>query len=118
MMSEQLREWIFPLATDPPCRICEFWDTQGHYCFLKDMHKDSKKCVLIDQILSLKVNGYTLQGLIDIAEQCDNGQRLAVVRNEPKMPENPFHHLAKTLSHNGYKQAQQEMLEAGFVMEL
>jgi len=56
-MNEKLREKIFDLVTDPPCHqghnYCEFWDVQGHYCWLKNMHPDSKKCGLLDQILAL-----------------------------------------------------------------
>ena len=53
------REVIFDIVTDPPChhceigiiRVCEFWDVQGHYCFLKDVHSDTEKCPLVDKIL-------------------------------------------------------------------
>ena len=39
------REQVFDLVTDSPCYVdgafCEFWDMQGHYCFLKNVHKTS-----------------------------------------------------------------------------
>ena len=47
----ELREQIFDIITDAPCRKCEFWDWQGRYCWLKNMHPDSRKCTLLDQIL-------------------------------------------------------------------
>lgn len=47
-----IREQIFNVVTDTPCKQCEFWDRQGHYCFLKDVHKDTAKCALLDVILS------------------------------------------------------------------
>jgi len=49
----ELRDLIFDAITDPPCRRCEFWDVQGHYCFLESIHSDTKKCELLDQILDL-----------------------------------------------------------------
>ncbi len=65
--SPELREKIFDIVTDPPCRqgykYCEFWDKVGHYCYLKNIHQDTKKCVLVDQIIAL------IEPLIKDAEQ-------------------------------------------------
>ncbi len=61
----ELREKIFDMITDPPCcgTECEFWDVEGYYCFLKDMHPNSSKCQLTDKFLAL------IQPLIDQAIQ-------------------------------------------------
>lgn len=50
---ERVREKIFDLITDPPCRNCDWWVVQERYCWLKDQHLDSSKCELINQILSI-----------------------------------------------------------------
>ncbi len=52
-MDEELREKIFDQVNDQTCRVCEFWDWDGHYCFLKDMHQNSQKCRLVNRILAL-----------------------------------------------------------------
>jgi len=53
------REEIFDLVTDPPCHYtlengnhqpCELWN--GHFCSLRNLQEDIKKCKLVDQILS------------------------------------------------------------------
>jgi len=63
---DKVREEIFDLITDPPCRHCDFWDVQGHYCWLKNMHPSSKKCELMNQILNIKVDDKTtLRRLIE-----------------------------------------------------
>jgi hypothetical protein len=60
---EKYREEIFGLVTDPPCRKCDFWDVKGHYCWLRNMYPDSKKCELLGQIITL------LQGSIEDAKK-------------------------------------------------
>ncbi len=52
MIEQKLRDEIFDLVTDQTCKKCEFWDWQGHYCFLKDIHQDTKKCKLLDSIIT------------------------------------------------------------------
>lgn len=48
---ERVRKAIYDLITDSPCRGCEFWKVQWHYCLLRDMHESSQKCKLLNQIL-------------------------------------------------------------------
>ena len=73
-----LREDIFNIVTEPPChynemhigrKVCDFWDIQGHYCFLKDLRQDIQKCALLSQILSLKINGITLRELEEYGDR-------------------------------------------------
>jgi hypothetical protein len=82
--SEALREKIFNIVTDPPChywertmgsyqRYCEFWDVQGHYCFLKDMHELPTKCKLLSEILQAIKEA----GMVWLAE-------------DQSLPENPY----------------------------
>ncbi len=70
------RETIFDIVTDPPChycnvsvgrKVCEFWDVQGHYCFLKDIHSDAKKCLLVDKIL--EAHTAVIREIIDRLEE-------------------------------------------------
>ena len=73
MTEQEFKEKIFDLVTDPPCRGCEFWDRQGYYCFLKDMHELSTKCSLVPQILALiKEAGYKSP---EECKQCQDRQR-------------------------------------------
>ena len=67
MTEAKLREQIFDIITDAPCRKCGFWDWQGRYCWLKNMHPDSRKCTLLDQILELmpKYEPVQLEALTD-----------------------------------------------------
>ncbi len=70
-MSDELREKVFDIVTDPPCRKCEFWDRDGHFCFLKDIHKTTGKCALLDQILALFAGWKSpeeLKGWVQLAE--------------------------------------------------
>ena len=70
-MISKFKEAIFDLITDPPCRNCEFWDVQEHYCWLKNMHPTSSKCELINQILDLRIEegGHVYKlGIIDDGE--------------------------------------------------
>ncbi len=96
---ERVKEELFNIVTDPPCHgeeYCEFWDRQGHYCFLGDMHKDTVKCKLLDQILSIK--------------------GICIKADDQSLPENPigkedqFYHIRLS-----YHKAQQDMLKAGFI---
>jgi len=104
-MSEEVREQIFDLVTDPPCSKCEFWDREGHFCFLKDIHKTTDKCTLLDQILDLlRAAGW--------------------VEKDPdqSLPKNPFLTTLKSgikLALNSgalaYEETQQKMLDEGWV---
>jgi len=92
---EELREKIFDAVTDPPCRNCEFWDVQGHYCYLKDLHPNTKKCRLLDQILAIiKQAGYV---------------KLADDQSLPCIT-----HRYGSEFGSGYAEAQEDMLKSGF----
>jgi len=71
---DEMREKIFELVTDPPCRKCEFWDVQEHYCWLRDTHPNSSKCELMNQLLNLKT------------DTC----HISTCKNEPELPENVY----------------------------
>ena len=49
---DQLWDSIFEAVTKPPCRECEFWDSQGHYCFMEHYPHayTMKKCPLVNKI--------------------------------------------------------------------
>ena len=52
---KELRSDIFCIVTGPPCRECEFWDVQGHYCFVEIVHFDGiDKCKLVDKIMEAR----------------------------------------------------------------
>ena len=112
---EELRKQVFDLVTDSPCYVCgafcEFWDMQGHYCFLKNVHKTSDKCPLIDQILALE----PLASLLALHEKAQaRGYRLAMVDDKAGLPSPP----KRGLWAQGYYQAQREMLQTGYVKEV
>ena len=100
MPREEMIDKIFYIVTDPPCKECEFWDVQGHYCFLEDIRKNSRdKCILTSNIL---------KAFEDIVEE--------------ELPENPYKpnplreydHQITEAGKIGYAEAQQDMLKAGF----
>lgn len=94
-MTDLIREGLFDLVTDPPCRTCEFWDVQGHYCWLKNVHPDSARCWLMNQAFQfLKDNGMV---------RLSDNQELPV----------RFLHIGRTLM-DCYIVGQQDMLEAKF----
>ena len=49
----ELRRKIFDIVIEPPCKECDFWDRQGHYCFLDNTLERYKlwKCKLVARIL-------------------------------------------------------------------
>ena len=60
ILTELKREIIFNIVTDPPChycevgvgrKVCEYWDVQGHCCYLKDIHEGTGKCPLVKKIV-------------------------------------------------------------------
>ena len=53
MREWELREKMLDLVADPPCRKCEFWDMQGHHCFLISITESTAECGLLNQILAL-----------------------------------------------------------------
>ena len=56
-MSE-LKDIVFDIVTNPPCRECEFWDVQ--VCILKVLHPDIEdKCALVRKLL-------------DVTDRCDD----------------------------------------------
>lgn len=85
---KELREKVFDLVTDPPCHKhegvwCEFWDRQGNYCFLKDIHKNTTKCELLNQTLALiKPPELKVMGEIDTPKPPFTGVELITKERE------------------------------------
>lgn len=77
-----------------------------------------------DQILSLVINGYTIEEMVEFFAKIDQStQRAAVVKKEAELPdENKNHTWYKDdygeAGRMGYKLGQQDMLSAGFVQEV
>jgi len=92
----KLGELIFDAVTIySPCRNCDFWDRQGQYCYLKDVHPDTNKCLLVYQILKIiKEAGYV---------------QLADDQSLPELP------APLNLDYReGYLKAQEDILKSGF----
>ena len=104
MSKEVITDKIFYIVTNPPCKDCEYWDVQGHSCFLEGMHKNTNKCILTSHIL---------KAFEDIG---------GVFITEEELPENPYKpnplqeydHQITEAGKIGYAEAQQDMLKAGF----
>ncbi len=106
----ELRELIFDAITvHSPCRDCDFWDRQGHYCYLKDVHSDANKCLLVYQILKLiREAGYVK------------------LSDDQSLPKNPYPRMTQCADEDGaiqtftnpdwmkFHQAEDAMLKAGF----
>lgn len=61
-----------------------------------DMHY-AKKEASVNEILSLTLNDYTLEQLIELAARVDKDSRLAVVIENGELPKNPYHQRMKSI---------------------
>ena len=46
-----VREELLDMIANPPCKQCDWWDAQGHFCYHSPLD-DDEPCVLVSGILS------------------------------------------------------------------